>query len=85
MTFEQWLMERGARTCMGAGQPPAAGSAQLPPLAHAAANPGHINSILTLHNDHPELLNPELKKYAKKTSNGKQKDPWAKSFNLTLK
>ena len=61
-TFEEWLMERGLRTCLGC-YPPQYGSGQYPPLYFAPISAGATRQLLTSHKDeHPELFNPEIVK-----------------------
>lgn len=71
--FEQWLMEKGARTALGI-YPPLYGSGQLPPLAQAPISAGHLNAFAYIHGDeHPELLSKEIRKAFKKHKKHKKK------------
>ncbi len=70
-TFTQWLAERGARTRLGI-YPPAYGSANYPPLYAAPTSATHLNAFAGIHGDeHPELVNPDIRKDKKKKSKKK--------------
>lgn len=74
-TFLKWLEtidEDKLRTSLGI-YPPAYGSGNYPPLYFAPISATHVSSILNNHADeHPELINPKLKKKKKRTKKHKK-------------
>jgi hypothetical protein len=64
-TFEQWLVEKGMRTCLG-NYPGGYGSALYPPLYFTPISATAAEKLTTIHKDeHPELLKKKRKKKKK--------------------
>lgn len=70
--FVTWLNEKSKRTGLGI-YPPQYATGQYPPLYFAPISATHMVSLTTIHKDeHPELLNPDLKKKKDKKKKSKE-------------